>query len=79
MPETDRQGRKEAHMDTEIAWTHQLLSLCNADLIALSSSDRRKCWQHQEFSLDILCLLLKLKNTSVFNFTQNDPKATNYL
>lgn len=79
MPELYRQGKKEVPTYTKTACTHYFVSWCNADLIALFNSDSRKCWQHQEFGLDILCLLLKLKNTSILEFTQNSPKATDYL
>jgi len=68
MPEVDRQARKEAHIHTKIACTCKFISLCNTDLIASSNFDSRKFWQYQEFGLDNLCLLLKLRNHICFRF-----------
>lgn len=76
IPEVNRQGRKKAHLYTNVAWTHKFISLCNADVIALSNADSKKCWQHQEFGIGYFVFTVTRETTSILDFIQNGPMAT---
>lgn len=79
IPEADRQGRKEAHTHAKVAWTHKLISLCNAIVITLSNADSKKYQQHQEFGIGNFVFTFKMETTSILDFIQNGPMATDYL